>query len=141
MSAGKYSWRPNHQTPPDFHTQIPSSGPWFRWNLVSHGNFQRALLWPRIPRFQNQFPHLLSGEGQVLSTEVPDRGLQGNLESHGSTGTTGGTSKPQFPPLGCSGTFYYRAKSDVPGGASSTWNLGLSMIACPKPMSFCCEQF
>ena len=39
-------------------------------------------MWPRIPRFQDQFPHLLLGEGQVLSTEVPDRGLQARCVSN-----------------------------------------------------------
>ena len=88
-----------------------------------------ALVWPRIPRFQDQFPHLISGEGQVLSTEVLDRGFQGNLESHGSTGTTGGTSKPQFPPLGYSGICHYISKFLCSSGASSSWNGGLSTIA------------
>ena len=126
--TGKFQTsKPHPISTPKF--QVPALGSTGIWSAMATSRGRSCG--PRIPRFQDQFPHLLSGEGQVLSTEVPDRGLQGNLESHGSTGTTGGTSKPQFPPLGYSGTFHYRSKSDVPGGASSTWNVGLSIIELP----------
>ena len=123
--TGKFqTTKPHPISTPKF--QVPTLGSAGIWSAMATSRGRSCGLEFRGSRINF---HISSQERVKFSAlKFQTEGFRGTWNHDSSTGTTGGTSKPQFPPLGCSGTFHYRPKIRCSRGASSTWNLGLSII-------------